>query len=74
MLAIYLNTVLSAALFYTCFCRLVRTDETTLVLCAAPSSPWAAWPSAAWWRRSFGPTARNCRVLPYCWLSLSCKQ
>ncbi len=35
MLAIYINTVLSAALFYTCFCRLVRTDETTLVLVRA---------------------------------------
>lgn len=32
MLTIWFNTVLSAALFYTCFCRLVRTDETTLVL------------------------------------------
>lgn len=35
MLAIWFNTVLSVALFYTCFCRLVRTDESTLVLVRA---------------------------------------
>ena len=35
MLSIWINTVLSAALFYTCFCRLVRTDGTTLLLVRA---------------------------------------
>lgn len=30
MLTIWINTVLSAALFYTCFCRLVRTDHGTV--------------------------------------------
>lgn len=29
MLEIWINTVLCAALFYTCFCRLVRTDKGT---------------------------------------------
>ena len=30
MIAIYLNTVLCAMLFYTCFCRLVRTSGETV--------------------------------------------
>lgn len=29
MISIYLNTVICAALFYTCFCRLVRTNAET---------------------------------------------
>jgi len=29
MIAIYINTVLCSMLFYTCFCRLVRTDDQT---------------------------------------------
>lgn len=29
MISIYLNTVICAALFYTCFCRLVRTNGDT---------------------------------------------
>ena len=29
MTAIYINTVLCAMLFYTCFCRLVRTNRET---------------------------------------------
>lgn len=29
MTSVYINTVLSVLLFWTCFCRLVRTDDST---------------------------------------------